>query len=178
MFHTECWKKQFNFVRKACFKFWHLLELTVLWILNFCLGFWIWWWWGLFLRGSAFGMDWMLDENNLNWIWFMNMFIFWLSLIYLTMTCGAAARTASVAMMVNSVNVIKQSRSRTIAANFQSLSIALASSSSRILSVITLISFNIKLSSRGTPLGYVVLTGSSLCGTEPDTLRIKIYSQF
>lgn len=138
----------------------------------------IWWWWELFLKGSAFGMDLMLDENNWNWIWFMNMFsfIFWLSLLYLTMTCGAAARTARVAMMVNSVKVIKQSRSRTIAANFQSLSIALASSSSRILSVITLISFNIKLSSLGTPLGYVVLTGSSLWGTEPDTLRIKILS--
>ena len=34
-------------------------------------------------------------------------------LVYLTITWGAAARTASVAMMVNKVNVIRQSRSRT-----------------------------------------------------------------
>ena len=72
---------------------------------------------------------------------------------YLTITWGAAARTASVAMMVNKVNVIKQSLSRTIAANFQSLSIAVDSSSSRILSVITLISFRMRLSSLGTPEG-------------------------
>ena len=34
-------------------------------------------------------------------------------LVYLTITWGAAARTASVAMMVNKVNVIRQRRSRT-----------------------------------------------------------------
>ena len=76
-----------------------------------------------------------------------------LIVFYLTITWGAAARTARVAMIVNKVKVIKQSRSRTIAANFQSLSIAVDSSSSRILSVITLISFKIRLSSLGTPEG-------------------------
>ena len=34
-------------------------------------------------------------------------------LVYLTITWGAAARTARVAMMVNKVNVIRQRRSRT-----------------------------------------------------------------
>ena len=34
-------------------------------------------------------------------------------LVYLTITWGAAARTASVAMMVNKVKVIRQRRSRT-----------------------------------------------------------------
>lgn len=74
-------------------------------------------------------------------------------LVYLTITWGAAARTASVAMMVNSVKVMRQSLSRTMAANFQSPSTAADSSSSRILSVITFISFRIRLSSRGTPDG-------------------------
>lgn len=72
---------------------------------------------------------------------------------YLTITWGAAARTARVATIVNRVKVIKQRRSRTMAANFQSLSIALLSSSSRILSVITFISLRMRLSSLGTPLG-------------------------
>ena len=74
-------------------------------------------------------------------------------LFYLTITWGAAASTASVAIIVNRVNVIRQSLSKTIAANFQSPSIAADSSSSRILSVITLISFSIRLSSLGTPEG-------------------------
>ena len=72
---------------------------------------------------------------------------------YLTITWGAAARTARVATIVKRVKVIKQRRSRTMAANFQSLSIALLSSSSLILSVITFISLRMRLSSRGTPLG-------------------------
>ena len=74
-------------------------------------------------------------------------------LVYLTITCGAAASTARVAMIVNRVKVIRQSLSSTIAANFQSPSIDADSSSSRILSVITLISFKMRLSSRGTPVG-------------------------
>ena len=74
-------------------------------------------------------------------------------LVYLTITCGAAASTASVAIIVKSVKVIRQSLSRTIAANFQSPSMAADSSSSRILSVITFISFKMRLSSLGTPLG-------------------------
>ena len=67
--------------------------------------------------------------------------------VYVTITWGAAARTATVATIVNKVKTIKHSRSSTIAANFQSFSIVADSSSSRILSVIILISFRIKLSS-------------------------------
>lgn len=74
-------------------------------------------------------------------------------LVYLTITWGAAARTARVAMMVNKVNVIRQRRSRTMAANFQSPSMEADSSSSRILSVITLIYFKMRESSLGTPVG-------------------------
>ena len=53
------------------------------------------------------------------------------------MTWGAAARTATVAMTVKAVKVMRQSLSSTMAANFQSFSIAAASSSSLNLSVIT-----------------------------------------
>ena len=70
--------------------------------------------------------------------------------VYVTITWGAAASTATVATIVNNVNTIKQSLSSTMAANFQSFSIAALSSSSRILSVIILISFRIKLSSLET----------------------------
>lgn len=58
-----------------------------------------------------------------------------------------------VAIMVKRVNVMRQRRSSTIAANFQSFSMAAVSSSSRILSVITRISLRIRLSSRWTPGG-------------------------
>ena len=47
--------------------------------------------------------------------------------------CGAERSSAMVAMMVKSVNVMRQSLSSTIAANFQSFSMAAVSSSSRIL---------------------------------------------
>ena len=57
--------------------------------------------------------------------------------VYVTMTCGAAARTATVAMTVKAVKVMRQSLSSTMAANFQSFSIPAASSSSLSLSVIT-----------------------------------------
>ena len=56
-----------------------------------------------------------------------------------------------MAIMVNAVKVNKQSLSSTIAANFQSFSIAAVSSSSLILSVITLSSFNIRLNSLKAP---------------------------
>ena len=48
------------------------------------------------------------------------------------MMCGAERRTAMVAIMVKRVNVMRQRRSSTIAANFQSFSMAAVSSSSRI----------------------------------------------
>lgn len=65
--------------------------------------------------------------------------------------CGAEKRTAIVAMIVNSVKRIKQIRSTTIAANFQSLLVKLSSSSCRILSVITRNSLRIPDNSRWDP---------------------------
>ena len=73
--------------------------------------------------------------------------IVWLQENYLTMTCGAVANTARVAMMVNTVKKTRHSRSSTIAANFQSASTEAASSSILIFSVITFISLRIRLSS-------------------------------
>ena len=55
--------------------------------------------------------------------------------------------------MVNAVKVNKQSLSSTIAANFQSFSIAAVSSSSLILSVITLSSLSMRLNSLKAPGG-------------------------
>jgi len=60
-----------------------------------------------------------------------------------------------VAIMVNAVKVNKQSLSSTIAANFQSFSIAAVSSSSRILSVITLSSFSIRPNSLKAPIDCI-----------------------
>jgi hypothetical protein len=57
--------------------------------------------------------------------------------------------------MVNAVKVNKQSLSSTIAANFQSFSIAAVSSSSRILSVIILSSFSIRLNSLKAPIDCI-----------------------
>ena len=57
------------------------------------------------------------------------------------------------AMMVKRVNVMRQRRSSTMAANFQSFSTAAVSSSSRTFSVITRISFRMRLSSRWMPGG-------------------------
>ena len=48
------------------------------------------------------------------------------------MMCGAERSTAMVAIIVKRVNVMRQRRSSTIAANFQSFSMAAVSSSSRI----------------------------------------------
>lgn len=70
--------------------------------------------------------------------------------------CGAARSTAMVAIMVNAVKVSKQSLSSTIAANFQSFSMAAVSSSSRILSVITRSSFRMRLNSRKAPGGKLL----------------------
>ena len=71
--------------------------------------------------------------------------------VYLTITWGAAIRTPIVARIVNKLNVIKQRRSSTIAANFQSFSTEAASSSFRILLLITWISFRILTSSLWIP---------------------------
>lgn len=68
--------------------------------------------------------------------------------------CGADNNTAMVATMVNIVNVMRHNLSSTIAANFQSFSMAAVSSSSLILSVMILISFKMRLNSRWTPGGY------------------------
>jgi hypothetical protein len=51
---------------------------------------------------------------------------------YSTMMCGADRSTATVATTVNRVNIIKQKRSTTIAANFQSLMRSAFSSACRI----------------------------------------------
>ena len=67
--------------------------------------------------------------------------------VYVTITWGAAASTATVATIVNNVKTIRQSLSRTMAANFQSFSMAALSSSSLILSVMIFISFKIRLNS-------------------------------
>ena len=67
--------------------------------------------------------------------------------------CGADKSTAMVATKVKRVKVIKHILSRTMAANFQSFSMAAVSSSSLILSVMTRSSFRIRLSSRWTPEG-------------------------
>lgn len=69
---------------------------------------------------------------------------------------GAARSTAMVAIMVNAVKVSKQSLSSTIAANFQSFSIAAVSSSSRILSVMTLSSLRMRLNSLKAPGGKLL----------------------
>lgn len=58
-----------------------------------------------------------------------------------------------VAIMVKAVKVSKHRRSSTMAANFQSFSMAAVSSSSRILSVITLNSLRIRLNSLKAPGG-------------------------
>jgi len=63
-----------------------------------------------------------------------------------------------VAIIVKAVKVSKHRRSSTMAANFQSFSMAAVSSSSRILSVITLNSLRIRLSSRKAPGGKEVLS--------------------
>ena len=103
---------------------------------------------------SFVSVGWFLfDGKKQNFEIFLAFVIVPILRFYLTITWGAAARTARVATIVNRVKVIKQRRSRTMAANFQSLSIALLSSSSRILSVITFISLRMRLSSLGTPLG-------------------------
>ena len=65
-----------------------------------------------------------------------------------------------VAMMVKAVNVSKHKRSSTMAANFQSFSMAAVSSSSRILSVITLSSLRIRLNSRNAPGGKEPLSSA------------------
>ena len=70
-----------------------------------------------------------------------------LPFFYLTITWGAAASTASVAMIVKAVKHRRHKRSNTMAANFQSASMAADSSSSFILSVIILISFRMRFSS-------------------------------
>lgn len=69
---------------------------------------------------------------------------------------GAARSTAMVAITVNAVKVSKQSLSSTIAANFQSFSIAAVSSSSLILSVMTRSSLRIRLNSRKAPGGKLL----------------------
>ena len=120
---------------------------------------------------------------------------------YVTITWGAAARTAKVAIMVKRVNVIRQSRSSTIAANFQSFSVAADSSSSLsitiiiiivivniiiiiishwlildlILSVIILISLSIKLSSLWIPGGNIEPGGSSGAGSVLGSLKKKFF---
>lgn len=65
--------------------------------------------------------------------------------------CGAEKSTAIVAMMVKSVKRIRQMRSTTMAANFQSLHTRDSSSSVLIFSVITRSSLRIPDSSRWEP---------------------------
>ena len=65
--------------------------------------------------------------------------------------CGAERRTTTVATTVNSVKMMRQIRSRTMAANFQSLVTSRSSSFFRILSVMNRISLRIRESSRCEP---------------------------
>merc|ERR1719278_1462604 len=81
------------------------------------------------------------------------------------MTCGAVMRRAAVASIVNPVKVIRQSRSSTIAANFQSFSIASSSSSAFSLSVSTRSSFRIMVSSLIVPDGRGVTFSGSKKGS-------------
>ena len=125
-------------IKKHVYNFWHLPFKMTYSTVNF----------------SFVSVGWFLfDGKKQNFEIFLAFVIVPILRFYLTITWGAAARTARVATIVNRVKVIKQRRSRTMAANFQSLSIALLSSSSRILSVITFISLRMRLSSLGTPLG-------------------------
>ncbi len=64
---------------------------------------------------------------------------------------GAESRTTTVATTVNRVKMMRQMRSRTMAANFQSLVTSRSSSFFRILSVMNRISLRIKESSRWDP---------------------------
>ena len=67
---------------------------------------------------------------------------------YSTMICGADSRTAIVVITVKAVKVMRQNRSITIAANFQSLIMSNSSSCIFMRFVINLSSFKIHWSSR------------------------------
>lgn len=66
------------------------------------------------------------------------------SVTYCTMMCGADSNTVTVAMIVNRVKTIKQNRSTTIAANFQSLIKSASSSRFFMRPVMNCSSFRIK----------------------------------
>lgn len=68
-------------------------------------------------------------------------------LIYCTIMCGAESSTVTVAIIVNSVKTIKQNRSTTIAANFQSLIRSASSSRFFMRPVMNWSSFRIKCKS-------------------------------
>merc|ERR1719278_240889 len=87
------------------------------------------------------------------------------------MTCGAVMRRAAVASIVNPVKVIRQSRSSTIAANFQSFSIASSSSSAFSLSVSTRSSLRIMVSSLIVPDGRGVTFSGSKKGSSLGDLK-------
>ena len=89
---------------------------------------------------------------------------------YVTITWGADRSSRIVAMTVNKVKIMRQSLSRTMAANFQSHSTLPLSSSLRIFSVITRSSFKIKLSSLTAPEGRGV-RGSSKNGSSLGDLK-------
>lgn len=72
---------------------------------------------------------------------------------YWTIMCGADNSTATVAIIVNRVNMMRQKRSTTIAANFQSLMTSASSSAFRIRAVMNCSSLRMSCSSRCTPLG-------------------------
>lgn len=65
-------------------------------------------------------------------------------LFYCTIMCGAESSTVTVAMIVKSVKTIKQNRSTTIAANFQSLIKSCSSSRFFMRPVMNCSSFRIK----------------------------------
>ena len=87
------------------------------------------------------------------------------------MTWGAVMSNAAVASMVNSVNVMRQRRSSTMAANFQSFSIESLASSAFILSVRTLSSFRIIVSSLIVPDGRGVSFSGSKKGSSLGDLQ-------
>lgn len=71
---------------------------------------------------------------------------------YWTIMCGADSSTATVAIIVNKVNMMRQKRSTTMAANFQSLMTSASSSAFRIRAVMNCSSLRMSCRSRCEPL--------------------------
>ena len=105
---------------------------------------------------STYMLIWLLDEgliyvilhNFLGLVFPQTIFTHPAYCCYSTMIFGAETKTAIVVITVKAVKVMRQNRSITIAANFQSLIISNSSSCIFIRLVINLSSFKIHCSSR------------------------------